>query len=72
MIDYRRLLNENPCHGCETRTEDCHGKCGRYAEWKKEVDEAREFELKKKHEEYELDHYTICAKCRSGRKIRRT
>ena len=72
MKEYNRLLSENPCWGCETRTEDCHGKCGRYGAWKKEVDTAREEQLKRKHEEYELDHYTICAKRRSGRRIGRT
>jgi hypothetical protein len=71
MKQYNRLLNENPCWGCEVRTEECHGKCGQYAAWKKEVDEAREEQLKRKQEEYELDHYTICAKCRCKREIRR-
>lgn len=29
-----------PCKGCEERTEDCHGKCGRYVGWRAERDAA--------------------------------
>lgn len=71
MDRYRMILADNPCRNCEARTEDCHGRCGTYAGWKKEVDEAREIFHRKKHEEHELDHYTIYARRRSGRKIGR-
>lgn len=39
---------KNPCHGCNDRNGDCHAKCEKYAEWKKEHDILKAQELKQK------------------------
>ena len=31
-----------PCKGCQDREVGCHGKCTKYIEWNKQVEEIRE------------------------------
>jgi len=65
MTGYKQILDLNPCHGCGLRTEGCHGSCKAYLNWKIELKISREELYKKRHEVYELDHYTLF-----GRKAR--
>ncbi len=45
MIDFSRNNAVGcPCMGCADRRPGCHGKCGRYAEWKKKIDARNEAE----------------------------
>ena len=35
------MLNA-PCKGCQDRKAGCHGKCGKYREWRAEIDRIAE------------------------------
>ena len=52
----------NPCYNCESRHPGCHGTCGPYKDWKKEVDEKRETIRKQKIRESEINERTILAR----------
>ena len=35
-------MYDAPCKGCPDRKAGCHGKCGRYKEWRDEIDRIAE------------------------------
>ena len=42
----RNRDRRNPCNECTEREVGCHGKCARYKQWRKELDEKNERRLK--------------------------
>lgn len=35
-------ITMSPCMGCETRAENCHASCGKYAAYRAELDDRRQ------------------------------
>lgn len=48
MIPFSKKPNGCPCYGCHERDAGCHGKCNRYKDWRKELDERNEKERMEK------------------------
>lgn len=61
-----------PCKGCEDRELGCHGRCGRYAEWRAKADEerAKQIEAAKldaMHMDFFMDSRDKCIKAHGTR-----